>query len=103
VTVIVASLVLHGVDGAAVSAMSSFMRSTEPATALVLVEQAARDEQRLGVVGRPCGADALLRDQAARREPRRASGPLRSSSGNGCQLEDALLGADRAADDVAPV
>src|SRR5207247_11468934 len=70
---------------------------------LGLAAQAGRDEQRLEVgADDPAAADALRRDQACALENRDVLLDRREAhlvmAG---QLEDALLGADRPADDVA--
>src|SRR5712671_4149228 len=104
VTVIVCSplsLRVHGVarlDDEVVHAVDP-----SPPQLFVLVEHAARDEQRVEVGADDlAAADALLRDQACALEncdvllDRREAHRVMAG-----QLEDALLGADRAADDVA--
>src|SRR5207253_6818115 len=72
VTVIVCSPCLHGVDGAG-RLGEELVHAVDPSPPqlLVLVEQAARDQQRLEVgADDPAAADALFRDQACALENR---------------------------------
>src|SRR5256885_11307768 len=105
VTVIVfAFLCLHGGDGAG-RLGDELVHAVDPSPPqpLVLVEQAARDEQRLAVsADDPAAADALLRDQAGALENRDVLLDRREAHRVMVgQLEDALFSAERAPDDVA--
>src|SRR3989442_14636472 len=104
VTVIVGLLCLPAVHGARrLGDELADAVDPSPPQLLVLVEEAARDEQRLEVGADDlAAADALLRDQACALENRDVLLDRREAHRvMAGQLEDALLGADRAADDVA--